>query len=307
MLSILIPEYNYNVYPLVLELHKQCLDCEIEFEIIVIDDYSNELLPENEKINTLSNCSFEVLSKNLGRSVIRNLLAQKAKFEYLLFLDADTFPTNNKFIFNYLNQINANEIVVFGGIQYQKESPEKESLLRWIYGNKRESLSAKKRNKKPHTSALVSNLLIQRDIIMEFPFDSEITNYGYEDLCFLSVLKNNDIKVSHIENPTFHLNLETSIIFLEKTKIALDNLAFITNSRKFNSIESKINSAYINLRKLKLVPITALIFKKTESIITSNLLSKKPSLFLFDIYKLGYYCSIKQNKNAFFLSNHTGL
>jgi glycosyltransferase involved in cell wall biosynthesis len=293
MLSILIPTYNYNAYPLVLELHKQCLDCGIEFEMIVVDDCSNGFLFENEKINTLTNCSFEILSKNLGRSGIRNLLAKKAEFDYLLFLDADTFPTSNKFIINYLKQISTAEKVVFGGIQYQKKRPEKELLLRWIYGNKRESLSLKFRNEKPYSRALVSNLLIQKNIALQYPFDSEITNYGYEDLCFLSVLETKKIKVSHIDNPTFHLNLETSVVFLEKTKIALNNLVFITHSEKFSNIESKINSAHLVLQKLKFVTITAFIFHKTESILVSNLLSKKPSLFLFDIYKLGYYCSIK--------------
>ena len=54
MLSILIPVYNYNVVPLVLELHKQCLECEIDFEILCQDDASNsELNEENEIINGL--------------------------------------------------------------------------------------------------------------------------------------------------------------------------------------------------------------------------------------------------------------
>ena len=54
MLSILIPIYNYNAYPLVLELHKQCLECEIEFEIICQDDASgSDLNIENEKIITI--------------------------------------------------------------------------------------------------------------------------------------------------------------------------------------------------------------------------------------------------------------
>jgi glycosyltransferase involved in cell wall biosynthesis len=42
MLSILIPIYNYNAYPLVKELHSQCLEATIDFEIFCIDDASNE-------------------------------------------------------------------------------------------------------------------------------------------------------------------------------------------------------------------------------------------------------------------------
>lgn len=47
MLSILIPTYNYNVVPLVLELQKQCLEYKIHFEIIVFDDGSNRYIEDN--------------------------------------------------------------------------------------------------------------------------------------------------------------------------------------------------------------------------------------------------------------------
>ena len=132
MLSILIPIYNYNVYPLVLELQKQCSGCKIDFEIFCQDDASNEFLEENQNVNNLEHCRFELLEKNIGRSAIRNLLATKAKFDYLLFLDSDTIPIHNHFIKSYVSQINQDEKVVYGGIEYQKEKPEDDPLLRWL-------------------------------------------------------------------------------------------------------------------------------------------------------------------------------
>lgn len=65
MLSILIPTYNYNVYPLVSELHRQCLECGIAFEIIVFDDGSNRYIKDNQQINSFKNYCFEVLEKIL--------------------------------------------------------------------------------------------------------------------------------------------------------------------------------------------------------------------------------------------------
>ena len=44
MLSILIPTYNYNVEALVAELHQQATDCQIDFEIIIGDDFSNQTI-----------------------------------------------------------------------------------------------------------------------------------------------------------------------------------------------------------------------------------------------------------------------
>lgn len=293
MLSILIPTYNYNVVPLVLELQKQCLECEISFEILVFDDSSKLFFDENQKINSLENCRFSKNNSNLGRGKNINFLAESAEFEWLLIMDCDTFPTQNNYIQKYISKINENEKVVFGGIQYKKEKPKKDQLLRWIYGNSRESLSVEKRNSNPNENALTSNLLIEKEVFLSNPFDKSITNYGYEDLVFLSELKEKGVLVTHIDNPTFHLGLETSQEFLEKTKIALNNLNSIAKINPRASSESKILKIYSILNKVYLDSLISCLFKITERKIAKNLLSQKPSLFLFDLYKLGYYCSIK--------------
>ncbi|WPO77146.1 glycosyltransferase family 2 protein [Flavobacterium sp. KACC 22761] len=284
MLSILIPVYNYAVLPLVNELVKQCNSCGITFEILCQDDASqSELNTKNQEINSFSNCSFLINEANLGRGKNINSLAQKAKYDGLLILDCDTFPAQDNFIQNYISAIsNSEEKIVFGGIIYADKKPQKEQLLRWIYGQKRETVST-----------LTSNLWIKKEVFLEFPFDEEITKYGYEDLLFFSVLKRNNFEVFQIENPTFHLNLETSEVFLAKTKTALENLVFLHNSRKISSQESKIIKAFKILKKLKLIGFSNFIFKKNQNKIERNLLSEKPSLFLFDLYKLGYFCFLK--------------
>jgi len=292
MLSILIPTYNYNIYTLVSELHKQCMESNIDFDILGLDDASNSFKPENLKVNNLKNCRFEVIEKNMGRSAIRNLLAQKAQFDNLLFLDADTIPIHKDFIQKYINQINNSEKVVFGGIEYQKEKPANDQLLRWIYGKARESLSIEKRKTNPNGNALTSNLLIRKKVFLSNLFDESITKYGYEDLLFLSELKKKKIIVKHIDNPTYHLGLETSQQFLNKTKIALENLKLIAKTIPLDNSESKILRTYIFLKRFYLVSVISFLFRKTEHKITTNLLSQKPSLLLFDLYKLGYYCSI---------------
>jgi hypothetical protein len=293
MLSILIPTYNYNVVPLVLELQKQCLECEITFEILVFDDSSKLFFFENQQINSLENCRFSKNNSNLGRGKNINFLSESARFDWLLIMDCDTFPTQNNYIQKYISKINENEKVVFGGIQYKKEQPKKDQLLRWIYGNSRESLSVEKRNSNPNENALTSNLLIEKEVFLSNAFDKSITTYGYEDLVFLSELKEKGVLVTHIDNPTFHLGLETSEEFLEKTKIALTNLKSIAKTNPRASSESKILKLYNVLNKVYLDSLISYLFKITERKIAQNLLSQKPSLLLFDLYKLGYYCSIK--------------
>jgi glycosyltransferase involved in cell wall biosynthesis len=284
MLSFLIPVYNYNALPLVNELVKQCNFNGINFEILCQDDASNSQENTiNQEINQLSNCSFFINETNLGRGKNINSLAQKAKYDWLLILDCDTFPAQNSFVKKYVAIISdLKNNIVFGGIIYENKKPEKEQLLRWIYGQKREA-----------SAILTSNLLIKKEVFLQFPFDESITKYGYEDLRFFSVLKANHFEISQIENPTFHLNLETSIQFLNKTKTALENLVFLYNSKKIMKEESKIIASFEFLRKLKLTQFSAFIFRKIQTRIERNLLSQKPSLFLFDLYKLGYFCDLK--------------
>lgn len=294
MLSILIPIYNYNVYPLVAELQKQCLECEIEFEIVCQDDVSSANLNENKAINTLQNCSFSINKINLGRGRNINSIAEKAQFNWLLILDCDVFPTDKYFIKNYINEIDSNKYkIIFGGISYESRTLENQKLLRWVYGNKRESLPVELRQKNPFSSALTSNILIKKEVFLENPFDNSIIKYGYEDLCLLSVLESKKIQILHINNPAFHLNLETSNQFLEKTKTSLENLNFIIGAEILNPKDLKIIKIYNLVNKNRLRKFVIFIFNTFEDRIIRNLLSEKPSLLLFDLYKLGYYCSIR--------------
>ena len=81
MISILIPTYRWNSFPLVEKIHQQISKAEIPFEIIVIDDASNDdSVTQNKQSINLSNTSFQILPQNIGRSTIRNLLAEKAQF-----------------------------------------------------------------------------------------------------------------------------------------------------------------------------------------------------------------------------------
>ncbi|GGF25642.1 hypothetical protein GCM10011518_38740 [Flavobacterium limi] len=203
------------------------------------------------------------------------------------------FPKESNFIENYfLNIQKNNKPIIFGGILYKTKKPEKDQLLRWVYGHNRESISLENRKRKPNIRALTSNLLLKKELLLKHPFDSTLKKYGYEDLSFLMKLEVNNILVTHIENPAFHLNLESSLLFLNKTKIALENLAFI-NSKETVFSGNKILSVYSALNKLKLTPVIVLFFNTFENKIINNLLSQNPSLLLFDLYKLGYFCKLQ--------------
>lgn len=297
MLSILIPTYHYNIYNLVCELQKQCSQLEIAFEIIAQDDASNsDYNLENQKINALENCRFIINPTNLGRGNNRNSLAYQSNYPWLLFLDCDITPTSDTFIENYIKATPLAD-VIFGGLTYQVEPPQRDEILRWMYGKKREALSLQERQKNPTQTALTSNLLIKKEVFLSHSFDSAIVAYGYEDYLFFLNLKKHTIPVIHIENAVIHLGLETSKQFLDKTKIATENLVWIAQKNPELVYENKILKAYSKLNFYRLTRLYRFIFQLFEPKIKQQLVSKKPSLFLFDLYKLGCYVLAKKQQH----------
>jgi len=290
MLSILIPVYNYNVLALVKILHKQCLESKITFEIICFDDASHEFLIENQTINQFENISYVILEKNIGRSAIRNLLAQKAAYENLLFLDADIIPVSDDFISNYLSHINNESKIVYGGIVYESSKPSKEKLLRWVYGKKREALSVSERNQNPYPAFLTLNFLIKKSVFTKVNFNENVPNLRHEDTLFSFELMQNKIKIIHIENPVYHLGIENSKVFLRKSEEAVLGLKNLVDSKLISFEYIKLSHYFQIIKKYHLQSIIAFGFKIIKPLFLKQLLSKKPSLFIFDIYRLGYYC-----------------
>lgn len=293
MLSILIPIFNYDVFPLVKELQNQCLECAIDFEILCFDDFSVVDNPSNFEINKLKNCHFKILEKNVGRSAIRNLLANHATFENLLFLDADTLPSDDQFVSRYLNQINQEEKVVYGGIKYQIKKPEKAKIFRFTYGVNREALSLENRKKNVYLSLLTLNFMIKKSIFEKVKFNVDIPNLRHEDTLFSFDLKKQKIKIIHIENPVLHLGLDVFEIAIKKEKqsiIALKNL--IENNLISNDYVS-ISRVYFKIKKYKIAFVFRYFYKIAEKPMLKNLSSTNPSLFVFDLFRLGYLCSLE--------------
>lgn len=293
MLSILIPTYNYDVSDLVQNVYNQCVELKIPFEILVLDDGSKNIY-NNFKINALEYCNFEQLDKNIGRSAIRNLLAKRAKYEWLLFLDADTMPKNQLFIKQYMIEIDKDKLpkIIYGGISYQEQKPEKYKLLRWVYGNKREALAVDTRTKDKYLTFLTLNFIIHKQIITQNPFNENIPNLRNEDLLFSYDLQTNKVPIKHIDNKVYHLGIETSEVFMQKTKEVSVSYLYLWNHNLLPYDYTPYGKAFLLLKKLRLISIIGVGFKFFEKILLRNLLSANPSMFVYDIYRLGHICSI---------------
>jgi len=295
MLSVLISTYNYNAVKLVTALHKQLLQENILFEILCYDNGSEgEANKDNEVINQFSNTTFKALDKNKGRSKLRNLLAQDAKYDWLLFLDADVFPVTDFFISDYLHLINKSDLdVAYGGLKYQTK-PSNDKLLRWIYGKSREEIDLIVREKNPQRFFTSANFLINNKIFHRFKFDETLVDYGHEDTLLALELTKNNIQIKQIDNPVYHLGIDNSEVFLKKTKESVRNLYKLSSQNKIKMKDSKILKTFDQIRKFRMIPIIKVIYFNFSKYMESNLLSGKPSLLIFDFYKLGYLCSLEE-------------
>ena len=294
MISICIPIYNFNVVDLIVTIINQGEESKKPYEVICIDDGSNkETLKLNAEINSHKTVNYLILKRNIGRSKIRNLFLENASYENLLFIDCDCSIQSENFLDKYFAQLN--NLVVYGGRRHHDNPPKnKNKKLRWLYGIKKEDQNFNYRVKNPYHCFRSNNFLIKKTILSKIRFNENIKNYGHEDT-FLSIeLKKNKIAIFQINNPVFHEGIEDSNIFLEKTKSAIKNLVLLEKSG-LDTSSIKLIKSYNLINKLKLTRLISPLSKTISKILERQLLSSRPSLRIFDLYKLIYFLREKQN------------
>ena len=297
MLSICIPVYNYDMRRLMYDLNDQAVKANIPFEILLIDDAS---LEEYRKINStinLLNFRYIQLEDNIGRSKIRNKLAIEAKYTYLLYMDCDSGVPHENYIKNYINYCRPG-IVCSGGRIYEEKKPDAKKYLRWKYGIEREAISVSQRQQASNFGFESNNFLIDRNIFYRVKFDESLEGYGHEDTFFGIQLLIENISIEHIDNPLIHLGLEDADVFLKKTENAVVNLDKMNEILKSHYPQYANHSRLIKtknrLDKTKLTFFVKFFFQIMQPKLRKILLGKNPSLFLLDIYKIGFFCFIRK-------------
>ncbi len=290
MLSILIPIYNYDAKSLAESLLQQCENLPTKYEIILADDCSTnqEISRSNKDFFLTTGINYIEIKHNIGRSKIRNLLAKKAKGDFLLFLDCDSGIVKKDFLYKYL-QFGQNYDVVCGGTIYcnKKQRIDKEKLLHWTCGKQKEE------GKKHFTT---NNFLIKKEAFEKIQFNEKIKGYGHEDTLLGEELKQNDYKICYIDNPVEHLGLKDTDKFILDTISASKNLALLYKQELYRPFLENVTlvKAYKRLEKLHCTKIFSLCFAMIKQIIILNLHSNHPNIKCLDMLKL--YTFIKQYK-----------
>ena len=295
MLSILIPTYNTNLHPLVSELQAQLNDYQIEYEIIISDDASsdtsvrfhNALLAEQDHVQYIQH------EQNIGRSKIRNSLADAAKYPTLLFMDCDARVKSNDYISKYLHYLDeknlqGTDFVVLGGLSYREMRPEKTKLLRYRYGIKREVRPAYERNRDPYRAFTPFNMLISKSVFEKCRFEESLKQYGYEDTFFGIGLKKCGIPVYHIDNELYHEGIDTNELLLDKVAAGVANLVNLQSHNKLDDKFLAVSTLLATYQKLKRTlsgRFTLSLLSKIKQPLR-NIASTYNSLMFLDLYKL---------------------
>ncbi len=296
MISVLIPLYQVDVSFLINKLITQLTSKNVPFEILIGDDSSDSSNPSFLEAWNPNSVKYFKNEKTLGRSANRNRLAEKAKYEHLLFIDCDAEVFDPDFISKYLAELDS-QTVLCGGTAYQKTKPiDKDEILRWVYGQNREVHSSDQRNTKPYNSFSSFNFCIPKKIFQEVCFDEGITDYGHEDTYFGFALKEKGIPVKHISNPLIHAGLESSKVFIKKTEKSIEGLLSLSKRESIPpGFLENINlwNSFIRIKKTGFNQVLKRSFPILKSFLIRSLSTKNPSLFLFDLYKLAYLSKIQ--------------
>lgn len=288
MVSVLIPIYNTDVRAFVKEVKIQLEKNQVDGEILCLDDGSTEEFKHlNQEISNFPYVQYKELNVNIGRSKIRNLLAQTAKHPWLLFVDCDSGISHPDFLANYLEHAKNPKTILYGGTNYAAQKPANTYLLHWTYGNERECIGADKRNQNKFGTFKTNNFFVHRQVFEKVKFNETIKGYGHEDTLFAKDLERNGFDIIHINNTLQHNGLETNDVFLQKQHTAIVNLAILYKKGMVGD-EIRILKFYKKIKSLKLLFLVKKLYLRDSELLKANLRSVKPKIGNLDRLKLGW-------------------
>lgn len=281
MLSVCITAYNTDVSALVKKILTQANIANINIDILI--GINTELKPSL----TDKNITY-LYSHELNSAKLKNKLAEKSKYEYILFLDADIEIKSDSFISFYVASIVQKQQIVFGGKINPAQKPNNKYLLAYKYSNITDALDIDIRRKKANNYFSSSNLLINKQLFSSIKFNEEFSKYGYSDefLAF-NILKQN-ITITQIDNPIITTSSTTNSNFLKNSLKEIDNLIYLeqnTNIDKNFIAEQNIIKQYNNNIAHKYLKFYSVIFPVTKFV----LLNLSRNINLLEFLRLLYF------------------
>ncbi len=261
----------------------------------MLDDGSNSgYVHRYDLINQLPFVRIEKNEKNRGRMETRLRLSSFARFNYLLFLDADSEIEYPGFLMRYFDEIDNDAQLVSGGRVYPPTAPSCEYRLHWRYGRCRED-----RKKNPNAGFMSNNFLVKKELFNKINHPFELKGYGHEDSWWGMQFEKFGVQWSLIDNPVLHGSLESSDVFLKKSENALANILLLEKTTDHQLLRKhiRIYRWYRRLKSMGLSGVFLFFENLAHKSFRKNILSCQPSLFKFDCYRLAHLIRIGKLRN----------
>lgn len=291
--SILIPTHRYDCSALVRSLKAQAEALQRSYP--GMGDWEILVCPDGEEMPMSDYGGARIVRQPVlsGPAASRNHLVRASHGEYLLFIDADAEVVTDDFLLRYAEDCDRADVVC-GALRNPDGPPREGHELRMRYERKAEGRrTATWRNAHPYDSFSTFNFMARRQVAESLPFDERSQRYGYEDSLFGLQLQAYGFSILHTDNALVHTGIDSNESFLAKTEEALRSLR-----RLGEPLQSSVGASRVgrSLGRWGLLPLLRFVFSHTRGMVRRNLLGRRPSLFLFAFYKLGYYACLKDEK-----------
>ena len=294
ILSILIPFYRDDPSDLLSALLPQSPS---NVQICLYDDGTGDT-DVHARLNRMKKAAIDGQVKlmfeteNKGRSQARNALFKAADAAWVLFLDADMLPVDGQFVDRYLDAIKSRSVqIIFGGFLMAENNITPETALHHAFSKTSDCLNAQERNQKGPQYVCSSNLAVRADVLMLEPFDTGFEGWGWEDSEWAARVCDR-FKLIHMENPAYHLGLESTQTLLSRFKNSAANYERFTN--RHPAIAHKL-ALYTIKERLIYMPGQGLLRPVLKLIVSTSFAPMRLRLACLKLWRASWYALYSRN------------
>jgi len=290
-LSVLIPFYCDNPSKLLSALLVQAQELR-GIEILLYDDGTADpeiCTPLAAQVKDAATpVTLFIAEQNKGRATARNTLQEKARGEWVLFLDADMRPGSDAFLSNYLALIKANKAdIIFGGFTVPKDVTRAEELHRAL-SEVSDCLELAERQAAGPQYVATSNLCVRKSVLLAEPFDSGFVGWGWEDSEWAARVAARYTLI-HADNTALHLGLETDDTLLKRFRDSAQNY------HRFTSLHPELAQTltlYRLIQKLRKIPAHKILRPLMRLIVKFHALPIRLRVFALKIWRASWYAEV---------------
>ncbi len=291
-LSVLVPFYHDNPSELLDALLKQAAELR-GVEIIIYDDGTLDpiicatLAAQVRGASTPA--TLLIAEENRGRSTARNTLQEKARGQWVLFLDADMRPGSPDFLAHYLSLIKADTAdIIFGGFTVPETAGPAQELHRAL-SQLSDCLDLSERAAAGPQYVATSNLCVRKSVLLAEPFDKGFVGWGWEDSEWAARVAQRFI-LMHTDNTAVHLGLESDDTLLARFRDSAKNYARFT--QKHPELAQTL-TLYRLIQKLRKIPMQGAVRPMMKTVVKFHALPIKLRVLALKIWRASWYAELK--------------